>query len=139
MPRHRVTWGMLRRCVVVASLAFSTLALAQQVQIEVKPQFRRGEPVVLALTSPVPAARFDASLDHEGKPVQVAHGAARAGERVSLRLPGPGHYEGRLVVTFRDGNRWSQDVKFDAVVAGGTMSLGYAKEHLDLDAHSIEF
>jgi outer membrane protein OmpA-like peptidoglycan-associated protein len=130
---------MLRSCAIVLLLALPTVAAAQQPQISVKPQFKPGEPIAVAVTSPVAAVRFDLSLDHEGKPVQVAHGPARAGEHVLLKLPGPGHYEGKLVVTFRDGNRTSTDLQFQAVVAGGTMSLGYAREHLDLDAHRLEF
>ncbi|MCA1664225.1 MAG: hypothetical protein LC659_08155, partial [Myxococcales bacterium] len=77
---------MLRRCVVLALFAHSSLAHAQQVQIFVKSQFRANEPKVVVVTSPVPAARFDASLDHDGKPLQVAHGPARAGEHVQLKL-----------------------------------------------------
>jgi flagellar motor protein MotB len=130
---------MLRRCVVVALLACSAPAFAQQVQISVKPQFRANEPTVVVVTSPVPAARFDASLDHEGKSVQVAHGPARAGEHVQLKLPGAGHYDGQIAVTFRDGTRDAEKVTFDVVVAGGTMTVGYTKEHLDVDAHTLEF
>ena len=129
---------MLRRCVVLALLAAPVVAGAQQVQIEVKSQLRAGERATIAVTPPVAAARFDASLDHEGKPVQVAHGPARAHERVTLALPGPGHYDGQLVVTFRDGNRMSYALKVDVVVAD-TMKIGYAREHLDLDAHTLEF
>ena len=129
---------MLRRCAVVALLFVSSVAAAQQPQIYVKPQFRVGEPAVLTVTSPVAAVRFDAALDHDGKPVQIAHGPARAGERVQLKLPGPGHYDGQLVTTFRDGNRATSSTTFDVVVAG-TMTIGYAREHLDLDAHTFEF
>jgi len=130
---------MLRRCAVLALLAVPSLAHAQQVQISVKPQFRANEPKVVVVTSPVPAARFDASLDHDGKPVQVAHGPARAGEHVQLNLPGPGHYEGQIVVTFRDGNRDTEKVAFDVAVAGAALKIGYSRERLDLDAHRLEF
>ena len=129
---------MLRRCAVVVLLCLSSIAVAQQPQISVKPQFKLGEPTVLTVTSPVAAARFDAALDHEGKPVQIAHGPARAGERVQLKLPGAGHYDGQIVTTFRDGNRATTAATFDVVVAG-TMSIGYAREHLDLEAHTFEF
>jgi outer membrane protein OmpA-like peptidoglycan-associated protein len=130
---------MLRRCVVVALVAAWLPARAQQVQIEVKPQFRAGEKIAITVASPVAAVRFDASLDHEGKPVQVAHGPARAGEHVHLPLPGPGHYAGQIVTTFRDGNRVTNTVEFDAVVAGATMKIGYARDRLDLEAHKLEF
>ena len=129
---------MLRCCAVLALMAVSTVAAAQQSQISVKPQFRPGEPIVIAVTSPVAAVRFDASLDHEGKPVQVAHGPARARQRVLLRLPGPGHYDGQIVTTFADGGRATQTLAFDAVVAG-SMTVGYTRDRLDLDAHTLEF
>jgi outer membrane protein OmpA-like peptidoglycan-associated protein len=131
---------MLRAILVAfACCALPAVAAAQQPQIAVKPQFRAGEKIAVTVSSPVPATRFDLSLDHEGKPVQVAHGPARAGEHVQLVLPGPGHYEGKLVVTFRDGNRATNDLQFDAVVAGASMVMGYTRDHLDLDAHRLEF
>ncbi|MGZ3440965.1 MAG: OmpA family protein [Polyangia bacterium] len=130
---------MLRRCVVVAFLAVSSVAVAQQPALFVKPQFKPNEPKVLEVTTPVAAARFDASLDHEGKPVQVAHGPARAGERVRLVLPGPGHYKGQLVVTFRDGNRSTSALEFDVVVAGAALNIGYTDESYDAAAHRLDF
>src|SRR6476659_7547484 len=96
---------MLRRCAVLALVCASAVAGAQQPQISVKPQFKAGEPIAITVIPPAAAARFDASLDHEGKPVQVAHGPAKAGEHVQLRLPGPGHYKGQIMTTFKDGNR----------------------------------
>ncbi len=130
---------MLRRCVIVVFLGLSTVAVAQEPQLYVKPQFKLGEPIVLTVTSPVAVVRFDASLDHDGKPVQIAHGPARAGEKVQLKLPGAGHYDGQIVTTFRDGNRATSKVTFDAVVAGGKISIGYSREHYDPDAHTLEF
>lgn len=134
---------MVRRCAILALpavlLAASPSARAQQSQISVKPQFRAGEPIVVTVTPPVAAARFDAALDHEGKPVQVAHGPARAGEHVPLKLPGPGHYKGQIATTFRDGNRNTVEVEFDAVVAGAAMKIGYTNESFDADAHRLTF
>ena len=130
---------MLRRCAVLAILGLSAVAAAQTPQVSVKPQFRAGEPIAITVTSPVAAARFDASLDHEGKPVQVAHGPARAGERVQLKLPGPGHYKGQIVVTFKDGNRATVEPEFDAVVAGASLKIGYTNESYDADAHRLTF
>lgn len=129
---------MLRRCAILAILALASTARAQ-VQFNVKPQFKANEPKFISVTSAVPAARFDASLDHEGKPVQVAHGPARAGERVQLKLPGAGHYDGQIVVTFRDGNRVTQPVSFDVVVAGASLSVGYTDESYDAQAHRLTF
>ena len=71
--------------------------------------------------------------------MQVAHGAARAGEHVQLKLPGPGHYKGQIVVTFRDGNRDTESVEFDAVVPGAGLKIGYTNESFDADAHKLTF
>jgi outer membrane protein OmpA-like peptidoglycan-associated protein len=57
---------------------------------------------------------------------------------VQLPLPGPGHYDGTLAVTFGNGTRTSYALTFDAVVAD-TMKIGYARDHLDLDAHTLSF
>jgi outer membrane protein OmpA-like peptidoglycan-associated protein len=130
---------MLRRCAVLALACVSSVAVAQQPQIAVKPQFKAGEPIAITVTPPAAAVRFDASLDHEGKPVQVAHGPARAGEHVSLKLPGPGHYKGQVVTTFRDGNRATVELEFDAVVAGAALKIGYTNESYDADAHRLTF
>ncbi len=134
---------MLRRCAILALLtvllAFSPTARAQQSQISVKPQFRAGEPIAITVTSPVAAARIEASLDHDGRPVQVTHGPARAGEHVQLKLPGAGHYKGQIVTTFRDGNRNTVEVEFDAVVAGASMKIGYTNESFDAEAHRLTF
>src|SRR5690242_3011686 len=110
MPRQRVTWGMLRRCAVVVTLLLSSVAVAQQPQIEVKPQFKPGERIVIAVTPPLPTQRIAATLAHDGKRVAVAHGATRAGERALLTLPGAGHYEGDIVTTFRDGSSFKTHV-----------------------------
>lgn len=132
---------MLRRCAVVAwSLLLLSPALAgAQVQFNVKPQFRPGERIAIDVTPAVPIAGIEATLQRDGKPLTVKHGPARANELVHVALPGPGHYMGNVVVLFRDGNRYTQKVAFDAVVAGGTMTLGYAKERLDVAAHTLEF
>ncbi|MDB4971312.1 MAG: OmpA family protein [Myxococcales bacterium] len=134
---------MLRRRVVLALFALSAAlvpatARAQQLQIEVKSQLRAGERANVAVTAPVAVVRVHAELDHEGKKVTLEHGALRAGQRAQLALPGPGHYEGNLVATLGDGNRMSYELKFDIVVAD-TMKIGYTREHLDLDAHTLEF
>ncbi len=131
---------MLRRCAILALLTVPTVAAAQQVQFDLKPQFKPGEPIVITAVSPVAVARVDASFDHEGKPVQIAHGPARAGERMQLKLPGAGHYEGQIVVTFRDGNRSTTTLPpFNAVVAGAPLKIGYNDESFDADAHTLKF
>ena len=111
----------------------------QQVQIEVKPQLRAGERGTIAVTPPVAAARFTATLDHER---HRAAGRARPRACGRARALGPC----RPPVTTR-ARSWSPsatatvlryDLKFDAVVAD-TMKLGYTREHLDLEAHTLEF
>lgn len=132
---------MLRRCAVVALfLTVCAPARAQQVDINVPPQFRAGERPYIRVTPPVAARSFHAELTRDGKPVTVDAGGARAGQPVKLVLPGPGHYEGQLVVEFGDGNRMTyKPLTFDAVINAGTVSVGYSKDRLDLDAHTLEF
>jgi outer membrane protein OmpA-like peptidoglycan-associated protein len=130
---------MLQRCAVVAFVAISAVASAQQVQLEVTSQVRGGQRPAVMVTSPVPVAHVHADLERDGKSVRLDHGAARAGERVRMPLPSPGHYEGKVVTTFTDGNRRTDELKFDIVTSAGVMHIGYAKEHLDLDAHTLEF
>jgi outer membrane protein OmpA-like peptidoglycan-associated protein len=133
---------MLRRCTVIVALlvAVCAPARAQQVQIDVPPQFRAGERPYIRVAPPVAVRSFHAELTRDGKPITVDHGPARAGEQIKLPLPGPGHYEGKLIVVFPDGNRMTYEpLAFDAVINAGSISVGYAKERLDLDAHTLEF
>jgi outer membrane protein OmpA-like peptidoglycan-associated protein len=129
---------MLRRCALIVLLVLPALAHGQ-VQFNVKPQFRPGERISIDVTPAVPIAGIEATLERDGNPVTVKHGPAKANELVHVVLPGAGHYAGDVVVLFRDGNRYTQKVAFDAVVAGGSMNIGYSKDHLDVAAHSLEF
>jgi outer membrane protein OmpA-like peptidoglycan-associated protein len=129
---------MVRRVACALLLLCSATARAQQVQIEVKPQRHAGERSAVVLTPTAAVTRLDAELSRDGKPVRLGHGAIGAGEHARLELPGAGHYRGKLVVRFAGGSRMSYDVHFD-VVAGGQMKIGYARDRLDLDAHTLAF
>jgi outer membrane protein OmpA-like peptidoglycan-associated protein len=126
------------RCFVLALALGAGVASAQQVQVEVPSQLRAGERPVIHVKSPVALSRVEVDLDHDGKAVKLERGAVRAGDQARIDLPGAGHYEGKLVAVFTDGNRASYDLKFDTVIAG-SMKIGYTREHLDLDSHTLEF
>jgi outer membrane protein OmpA-like peptidoglycan-associated protein len=126
------------RCIVLALVVGTGVASAQQIEVKVPSQLRAGERPFIHVKSPVALARVEVDLDHEGKSVKLERGAVRAGDKAEIALPGAGHYEGKLVAVFTDGNRASYDLKFDTVVAG-SMKIGYTREHLDLDTHTLEF
>lgn len=130
---------MLRRCSVLAILLVAAAARAQQVQIEIPSTLRAGERPAITLTPPVAVRGFDLSLQHDGKPWTEHAGGARAGQRVRVPLPGAGHYEGEVVARFTDGNQMTYTLKFDVVINAGSMKIGYARDRLDLDAHTLEF
>ena len=130
---------MLRRCPFVALLLVCAVARAQQVQIEIPSQLRAGEKPAITLTPPVAVRGFQLTLEHDGKPWAEHVGGARAGQHVRVPLPGAGHYEGDVVAQFTDGNQMTYTLKFDIVLNAGALKIGYAKERLDLDAHTLEF
>jgi outer membrane protein OmpA-like peptidoglycan-associated protein len=132
---------MLRRCAVLALVVLPALAHAQQPQFFVPGHFKTGEKPYLQVTSPVAARAIEAELNHDGQPVRLASGALRAGASVKLTLPGPGAYEGNIVVTFADGNRSTTPLSFKVAPTAptGGFKVGYSKEHLDVAAHTLEF
>lgn len=131
---------MLGRRLAFALLLLSSAPVrAQDVQFNVKPQFRPGERPAIELTPAAPVTHVHAALTHDGKPVAVDHGAIRAHERARLPLPGAGHYEGTVSVRFAGGSSTDDTVKFDVVVAGGAMTIGYVRDRLDLHAHTLAF
>ena len=43
-----------------------------------------------------------------------------------------------MIAVFPDGNRQSFDLNFETAVTG-ELRVTYARDHLDLDAHTLEF
>ena len=119
-------------------LLTGAVAHAQQVHIDIQPQRHPGERSAVVLTPTAAVARVHAELSRDGKPVRLDHGAIGAGEHARLELPGAGRYRGKLTVRLADGNQLSYDIHFD-VVTGGQLKIGYARDHLDLDAHTLAF
>src|SRR5438445_4161761 len=117
---------MLRRCALVALLVVPALADAQQPQFFVPGRFKTGEKPYIQVTSPVAARAIDAELSRDGQPVTLASGPVRAGAGVKLTLPGPGAYEGSIVITFADGNRSTSPVSFKVQSDAGSIKIGYS-------------
>jgi outer membrane protein OmpA-like peptidoglycan-associated protein len=125
-------------CVLVL---LTGVARAQEVQVALKTQVRPGEHPSLTVTPPVDLARVRVELTRaDGSSLTLAHGAVPANRAASIALPpGKGAYQGKLIAEFRDGNRRTYDLRFEVAVAGGDMKIGYARDHLDLEAHTLEF
>jgi outer membrane protein OmpA-like peptidoglycan-associated protein len=121
-------------------LASAAAARAQEVQVALKTQVKPGERPSLTVTAPVDVVRVQVELTRaDGSPLTLSHGPIPARHPAAIALPaGKGAYQGKLVAEFRDGNRASYDLHFDVAVAG-ELKVGYARERLDLDAHTLEF
>jgi hypothetical protein len=131
---------VFRLACVLGLVIGAATALAQEVQVAVKTQVRPGEKPSLTVTAPVDVSGVRVELTRaDGSPLVLTHGPIPAKRPASIALPaGKGAYQGKLVAEFRDGNRASYDLHFDVVVAGD-LKIGYARERLDLDAHTLAF
>jgi outer membrane protein OmpA-like peptidoglycan-associated protein len=131
---------LLSRVVCTLLLLAWVAAHAQEVQVALKTQVRPGERPSLTVSAPVDIARVRVELARaDGSPLVLTHGAVPANRAAAIALPpGKGSYQGKLIAEFRDGNRATYDLHFDVTVAGD-MKIGYARDHLDLDAHTLEF
>src|SRR6266487_4425640 len=117
---------MLRRCAALALLVAPALAYAQQPQFFVPGRFKTGEKPYIQVTSPVAARAIEAELSRDGQPVRLASGPLRAGVSIKLTLPGPGAYDGSIVVVFADGNRSTSPLSFKVQADTGSVQIGYA-------------
>lgn len=134
------------RLAVVAVVTLVVLAprvRAQPVAVELQAQVKPGEHPALVVSSQSALSRVHVDLMRDdGKRVQLEHGPVAAGEkaRIVLPLPPGGHamYEGTLTATFDGGKQATVPLHFDTASAA-TMKIGYAREHLDLEAHTLEF
>lgn len=131
---------MVRRLACVVLLVSAT-ARAQSVRIA-PVGAAPGEKAALVVTPDADASALRADLMHDGRVFSVEHGPASAGEAVRLTVPSPGKYTGKLHVTFAGRPMvWNVDFTIPAAAppAAGDMKIGYDREHLDLDAHTLEF
>ncbi len=129
--------------VVAAILSLAASSYAQPVSVELMAQVKPGEHPYLTVSCEAALSRVRVELMRDdGKAVRLEHGAVGAGEhaRIVLPLPPGGHamYEGTLTATYADGKQATVPLHFDTASAA-TMKIGYAREHLDLDAHRLEF
>ncbi|HWE30928.1 MAG TPA: OmpA family protein [Polyangia bacterium] len=116
-------------------------AAAQEVRVQLQTQVRPGEHPTLTVTSPAAIAGVRVEVERDGKPLVVTHGAVAAGRAATLALPaGSAHYRGQVVTRFVGGTSATSDLTFDVgTQPSGNLKIGYAREHLDLDAHTLEF
>jgi len=137
----------MRSVLVACSLACAAAAVtpaaaqAQEVQVNLKTQVKPGERPSLTVTAPVDLSgvRVELTRTDGGAPLTLTHGPVAANRPAAIALPaGKGGYQGKLIAEFRDGNRATYDLHFDIAVAGD-MKVGYARDKLDLEAHTLEF
>ena len=133
----------MRLAVVAAIVSFVTVAHAQSVSVELQAQVKPGEHPSLIVSAPVALARVRVELMRDdGKKITLDHPAVAVGEKARLVLPLPpgGHamYEGTLTASFWNGKRALVPLHFDTASAA-QLKIGYAREHLDLDAHTLGF
>ena len=129
--------------VVLAELVLAPQVRAQPVAVELMAQVKPGEHPSLLVSSQAALVRVHVDLMRDdGKKLQLEHGAVAAGQKARIVLPlppgGRAVYEGTLVATYSDGTQATVPLHFDTASAA-TMKIGYAREHLDLDAHTLEF
>jgi hypothetical protein len=132
---------LLRRALVVLALLtpLARPAAAQEVRVQLQTQVRPGERPSLTVTSPAAIAGVRVEVERDGKSLVLSHGAVAANRAATIALPaGKAHYRGQVVTRFAGGTSATSELQFDVSV-GGDMKIGYAREHLDLDAHTLEF
>lgn len=130
---------LLGRALVVLALLTEVVA-AQEVRVQLQTQLRPGERPSLTVQSPAAIAGVRVEVQRDGKPLVLTHGAIAAGRAATIALPpGKAHYSGQVVTRFAEGTSATSELQFDVSVGGGDMKIGYARDHLDLDAHTLEF
>jgi outer membrane protein OmpA-like peptidoglycan-associated protein len=118
------------------------VVFAQMVDVQLHNQVPAGQKPSLTVKPAQPVARMQLSLVRDdGKSFTAEHGALRAGQSATLAFGdgkgGHAKWTGKLVAIFPDGNRQTFDLNFESATAGD-LKVTYAREHLDLDAHTLE-
>jgi outer membrane protein OmpA-like peptidoglycan-associated protein len=129
--------------VLLAQVVMAPAVRAQPVSVELQAEVKPGEHPSLLVSSQASLARVHVDLMRDdGKKLQLEHGAVAAGQKARMVLPlppgGRAVYEGTLVATYSDGTQATVPLHFDTASAA-TMKIGYARERLDLEAHTLEF
>jgi outer membrane protein OmpA-like peptidoglycan-associated protein len=117
-------------------------AWAQLVDMQLKNQVPPGQKPSLTVKPTPGVARIRVELSRDdGQSFVVEHGPLKDGQAATLPFGdgrgGHAKWTGKLIAIYADGNRQSYDLKFETLVAG-ELKVTYAREHLDLDAHTLE-
>jgi outer membrane protein OmpA-like peptidoglycan-associated protein len=117
------------------------VVFAQLVEVQLHNQVAPGQKPSLTVKPAADVARVELQLQRDdGKSFSAQHGAIKAGQSATLPF-GDAHkakWSGKLIAVFPDGNRQSYDLTFETAVAGD-LRVTYARDHLDLDARTLEF
>jgi hypothetical protein len=119
------------------------VVFAQLVDVQLHNQVPPGGKPSLTVKPAAPVAKLELTLSRDdGKSFTAGHGALKPGESVTLTFGdgkgGHARWTGKLVAIFPDGNRQSFDINFETATAGD-LRVTYARDHLDLDAHTLQF
>jgi outer membrane protein OmpA-like peptidoglycan-associated protein len=134
----------MRFRVVVAMVAWATVAEADPLELQLKNQVPAGQKPSLTLTAQAPVASVKISLTRaeDRKAFAVTHGAMRQGQVVTLPFgdtrAGRYKWNGTLETTFPDGNRSTTQLTFETA-AVGELHVTYRRDRLDLEARTLEF
>jgi outer membrane protein OmpA-like peptidoglycan-associated protein len=126
-----------------SSMLALLVVFAQLVDVQLHNQVPAGQKPSLTVKPAAALAKLELSLDRDdGKSFTAQHGALKAGQAAVLSFGdnkgGHAKWSGKLVAIFPDGNRQSFDLTFETAVTG-ELRVTYARDHLDLDAHTLEF
>jgi outer membrane protein OmpA-like peptidoglycan-associated protein len=118
------------------------VVFAQMVDVQLHNQVPAGQKPSLTVKPAQQVAKLQLSLTRDdGKAFTVEHGALHAGQAATLAFGdgkgGHAKWTGKLVAIFPDGNRQTFELNFESASAGD-LKVTYARDHLDLDAHTLE-
>jgi outer membrane protein OmpA-like peptidoglycan-associated protein len=117
------------------------VVFAQLVDVQLHNQVPAGGKPTITVKPAADVTRIELELSRDdGKSFKSQTGALKAGQSATLSF-GDGRrskWTGKMIAVFPDGNRQSFDLTFESAAAGD-LRVTYARDHLDLDAHTLEF
>jgi outer membrane protein OmpA-like peptidoglycan-associated protein len=134
----------MRRLTLAIALLLPATSWADPVEIALKNQVPAGQKpaIVVTAVTALKQVRIELTREDDHKVFTVGSGALRDKQTVTLAF-GDGRaqkarWSGTLVAVFPDGNRFSTGLTFETASVG-ELHVKYSREHLDLDAHTLEF
>jgi len=135
---------MISRATLIGLVLVGGVAHATPVEISLKNQVPPGvKPAieVKALTA-LKQVRAELVRTDDGRSFTAATGALRESQSASLPVgdgkAGRFHWKGKLIAVFPDGNQVTNEITFETATTS-SVQVKYSREHLDLDAHVLEF